>query len=112
MENNSLSRSELTVIASDISITGNVELSQELHLYGKITGEVKGGEGSILVLKEGSLVEGRIHVDTVIIDGFVRGEIHSSRKIWVTGRGKIMGSVRTPSLQVDPGAVFEAKVSM
>ena len=112
MENNGLKTSELTVIASDITIEGNVHVSKELHLYGKIVGELHGKEGSLLILKEGSVVEGKVFGDSVIIDGFVKGEIQSHQKVWITRRARILGSVQTPSLQVDPGAVFEAKVKM
>jgi cytoskeletal protein CcmA (bactofilin family) len=112
MENNSVIPKEITVIGSDITIEGRVEVLSELHLFGKIVGEIHGREGSTLILKEGSLVDGKITAETVIIDGFVKGEIFSTQKIWITSRGKIAGSVKTPSLQVDPGAIFEARVSM
>ncbi|NDF13897.1 hypothetical protein EB061_01050 [bacterium] len=112
MEDKNLKESGLTVIASDIHIDGTLQVARELHLFGKISGEVHGKEGSVVILKEGSLIEGRIRVATLIIDGFAKGEIEASQRIWVTSRGKVAGSVKTPSLQVDPGAVFEAKVVM
>lgn len=112
MENNLLNSSELTVIASDVTIVGNIEITHELHLYGKIVGELTGKEGSVLILKEGSVVEGKIKADSVIIDGFVKGEIHSTQKVWITKRARILGSVQTPSLKVDPGAIFEVKVNL
>jgi cytoskeletal protein CcmA (bactofilin family) len=112
MENNQLKTSELTVIASDVTIEGNIQITHELHLYGKIVGELSGKEGSLLILKEGSVVEGKITAESLIIDGFVKGEIKSTQKIWITKRARILGSVETPSLQVDPGAIFEAKVKM
>ena len=112
MENNPLHPKEITVIGSDITIEGRIEVISELHLFGKVVGEIHGHQGSTLILKEGSLVDGKITAETVIIDGFVKGEILSSQKIWITSRGKIAGSVKTPSLQVDPGAIFEARVSM
>jgi cytoskeletal protein CcmA (bactofilin family) len=112
MENNTLQESGLTIIAPDIHIEGNVQITRELHLFGKISGEVHGREGSVLILKEGSLVEGRIRAATLIVDGFAKGEIEATQRVWITSRGKVSGSVKTPSLQVDPGAVFEAKVLM
>jgi cytoskeletal protein CcmA (bactofilin family) len=112
MENDHLQESGLTIIAPDIHIDGKVQITRELHLFGKISGEVLGKEGSLLILKEGSLVEGRIRAATLIVDGFAKGEIEATQRVWVTSRGKVSGSVKTPSLQVDPGAVFEAKVLM
>ena len=112
MENKHLQPSELTVIGSDISIEGNLVVSNELHLYGKVTGEIRGNPGSLLISKAGSLIEGRIIADQVIIDGFVKGHIEASGRIWITPIGKLVGSVKAGSLQIDPGAVFEAKVEM
>jgi hypothetical protein len=112
MENKNLQRSELTVIASDVNLEGTIEIKSELHLYGKFVGEIRGAPGSIIILKEGSVVDGKIISETLIIDGFMKGEIHSTQKVWITERGRLLGSVKTPSLQVDPGATFEAKVKM
>jgi cytoskeletal protein CcmA (bactofilin family) len=112
MANNALSLSELTVIASDVSLTGNLEVTHELHLHGKIIGELRGKLGSLILIKEGSHVEGKIFSDTLVVDGFVKGEIEATQKVWITARGRVLGSIKTPSLQVDPGAIFEARVKM
>lgn len=112
MENDILKKSELTVIGSDITIEGNVTVSSELHVYGKILGEIRCNPGSVLILKEGSLIEGRIFADRVIVDGFVKGHIEASGKVWITSLGKLAGSIKTASLQIDPGAIFEANVDM
>ena len=113
MENNkTLTLSELTVIASDVSITGVLEVSREIHIYGKIVGEIRGKPDSTILIKESAQVDGKIFSDVVIIDGFVKGEIDATQKVWITARGRVLGSVKTPSLQVDPGAIFEARVIM
>ncbi len=112
MENRTLQPSELTVIGSDISIEGNLVVSNELHLYGKIIGEIQGSPGSLIISKAGSLIEGRIAGDQIIIDGFVKGHIEATGRVWITPIGKLVGSIKTNSLQIDPGAIFEAKVEM
>ena len=81
MENNQLETSELTIIASDVSITGTVHIAKEVHLYGKIVGELIGKAGSLILLKEGSIVDGKIICDTLIVDGFVKGGIEASQKV-------------------------------
>jgi cytoskeletal protein CcmA (bactofilin family) len=112
MENNRLRRSELTVIASDVTIEGSIDVKTELHLYGKIIGEIRGRPDSIVILKEGSVVEGRVVGDTLIVDGFIHGEIQCTKKVWITGQGRVLGQLKSPNLQVDPGALFEARVKM
>jgi cytoskeletal protein CcmA (bactofilin family) len=112
MENSRLNPTELTVIASSVTIEGNLEASNELHLYGKVIGEIRCKPGSTLVLKEGSLVEGKIFADQLIVDGFAKGQIEATGKVWITSLGKVTGNIKTGSLQVDPGAIFEARVGM
>ncbi|MBU6154193.1 MAG: polymer-forming cytoskeletal protein [Bdellovibrionales bacterium] len=112
MENKDLLQSELTVVGSEITFEGILTVSNEMHLYGKIIGEIRCNPGSLLVLKTGSLVEGKIIGDQIIVDGFVKGHIEASGRIWITSAGKLVGSLKTTSLQIDPGAVFEAKVEM
>lgn len=103
---------EITLIATEVKIVGTLEVKAELHLFGHILGELKGLPGSTIYIKEGALVEGKIFADTLIVEGFVKGEIHCSQKVWVAPQGKVVGSIQTPSLQVDPGAIFQVKVGM
>jgi cytoskeletal protein CcmA (bactofilin family) len=103
---------EITLIATEVKIVGTIEVKNELHLFGHLLGELKGLRGSTIYIKEGALVEGKIFADTLIVEGFVKGEIHCANKAWIAPQGKVIGSIQTPSLQVDPGAVFEVKVSM
>ena len=104
--------SEITLIASEVKILGVLEVTKERHLYGNLLGELKGKTGSTILVKEGALVEGKIVADTLIVEGFVKGEITCTQKVWITAQGRVVGNIKTPSLQIDPGAVFEAKVAM
>jgi cytoskeletal protein CcmA (bactofilin family) len=107
-----MQNSDLTIISSTAKIVGNIEVKEELHFYGQLLGELRGAPGSIIHLKEGSLVEGKITADQLVIEGFVKGEVHAQQKTWITGRGKLVGTLHSPTLAIDPGAIFEAKVTM
>ena len=107
-----MDKSEITLVAPTTKIVGNFEVKNELHFYGQLLGEMHGEKGSVIHLKEGSLVEGKVNADTLVIEGFVKGEVQAYQKVWITGRGKLVGSLHTPHLQGDPGAIFEAKVGM
>lgn len=111
MENN-LIRSEASILASGTQIIGEFHVKNEVHIYGKILGELHGEAGSQIILKEGSVVEGKIFADSIIIEGFVKGEIIAKKSVWVAPHGKVVGNVKTPSLQVEPGSLFQAHVQM
>ena len=113
MENKSgLTKSEISILATHTQIIGTFKVHNEVHVYGKILGELHGEPGSKIILKEGSLIEGKVFADSIIIEGFVKGEVVAHHSVWVAAHGKVVGSVKTPSLQVEPGAIFEAKVEM
>ena len=107
-----MDKSEITLVSPTTKIVGNFEVRNELHFYGQLLGELRGEKGSVIHLKEGSLVEGKIIADTLVIEGFVKGDVQAQLKVWITGRGKLVGALHTPNLQIDPGAIFEAKVGM
>ena len=109
MEKNNLPESSLTVISQKSKIVGTLEVQDEVHFFGHVMGEIKGAPQSEIHLKEDSLVEGKVWGDTIIIEGFVKGEVVAQKKIWVTALGKVFGTIKAPSIQIDPGAYFEAK---
>jgi cytoskeletal protein CcmA (bactofilin family) len=109
MEKNNLPESSLTVISQKTKIVGTLEVQDEVHFFGHVMGEIKGAPQSEIHLKEDSLVEGKVWGDTIIIEGFVKGEVVAQKKIWVTALGKVFGTIKAPSIQIDPGAYFEAK---
>ncbi len=111
MENN-LRKSEVSILASGTQMVGEFHVKSEAHIYGKILGELHGAAGSQIILKEGSVVEGKIFADSIIVQGFVKGDISAKRSVWVAAHGKVVGNVKTPNLQVEPGALFEAQVQM
>lgn len=108
-KNNRLPESSLTVISQKTKIVGTLEVQDEVHFFGHVMGEIKGAPQSEIHLKEDSLVEGKVIGDTIIIEGFVKGEVIAQRKIRITALGKVFGTVQAPTLQIDPGAYFEAK---
>lgn len=107
-----LVQTEVNLISSLTEITGTVIVHHELLVYGKIVGELIGKPGSRIIVKEGATVDGKVFADTLIVDGFVKGEVNAQAKLRVTSNGKIIGQVKAASLEIDPGAIVEAKVEM
>ena len=53
-----------------------------------------------------------INVHTIVISGVVRGNIQATGKIEVHRPGKLFGNVKTPSLYIEEGVVFEGNCAM
>ena len=108
----------------DLSPTGGGDLlvGQGAVLEGKLTfkGTVRIDarfSGSIvtddvLVVGEHAYIDADIACGTIVIDGQVNGSVKASASVEVHPRGRLLGKVETPSLQVEKGAVLEGDVRM
>ena len=101
---------ELTILSPHTEIKGDFTVQSETHLYGKILGNITGKSGSRVVLKDGCHIEGNITADTIIVEGFMKGEITAQTLLRVTKHGKVFGVARAQNLSIDPGAIFDCKV--
>lgn len=107
-----ISESAINIIAEGTHVEGKIVFDKISRVHGTLTGEVHAQAGSTLILAETSLVEGNISADTLVIDGFVRGNIEAKTKVIVSGSGRVVGNIKTPSLQIEFGAYFEGKSFM
>ena len=104
-----LRETEINLISEGSRLEGRIQLDSVTRVHGTLIGEVRAPEGSTLVLAETGVIEGTIQGDTVLVDGFVRGDIAASRKIRISGSGRVIGNLRAPSVEIEFGAHFEGK---
>ncbi len=102
----------VNLISASSRIQGSVELNEYSHINGEITGDVFCKEGGTLVVGEQGVVEGKITGDTIIVDGFVRGEINARTKLLISETGRVVGKINAPSFAVLFGGYFDGDCSM
>jgi cytoskeletal protein CcmA (bactofilin family) len=102
----------INMISEGTRLEGRFVFDQMCRVHGTLHGEVSARPGSTLILSETSLVEGTIHGDTVMVDGFVRGDIIARTRVVVSPSGRVVGNIRTPSLKLEFGAHFEGRCIM
>ncbi len=68
-------------------------------------------EGSVVVGEKGR-VEADIAADSVILNGMVNGHIVAKTKLEITTNGKLKGDIKTGSLIIAEGVIFEGKCQM
>ncbi|UCG38604.1 MAG: polymer-forming cytoskeletal protein [bacterium] len=81
-----------------------------VRIDGQMEGEIYTKD--TLIVGESAVVNAEINVHTVIISGVVRGNINASGKIEVHRPGKLFGNVKTPSIFIEEGVIFEGNCSM
>lgn len=100
-------RNQMSVIGADIVITGNIEASVDLHLEGKVVGDVR---CATLILGESSTVTGRVYATRVKISGVVEGAI-DTKDLAVEATARVSGEISYERLRVSNGGVMEGNVT-
>jgi cytoskeletal protein CcmA (bactofilin family) len=92
-----------SIIAADLHIVGNVSTEGELHIDGRIDGDV---EGRSVTVGESGYIDGHIETREITVLGIVRGSIRARRVHLVTG-SKVVADITHDALSIDEGAAFE-----
>lgn len=107
-----LHETTINMVAEGTRIEGQVIFTDISRVHGVLVGEVRAKEGSTLILSETSVVEGNIEADTLMIDGYVHGDVVAKTRIVVSRTGRVVGNIKTPSLTLEFGAYFEGRCAM
>jgi cytoskeletal protein CcmA (bactofilin family) len=99
------SGSTFSVIGTDVVIKGDVSASADLHVDGKIEGDIACAS---LVQGEGSVIEGAIRAQTARLAGTVKGTI-AAKELFVLKTARVEGDVEYDALTVEQGAAIEGR---
>lgn len=112
LEENSVSATETFPIGEYVSspppVPGEFRFEGTLRVDCYITGLVRSLNGTLIVTETGE-VETDLFVAGAIIDGLVRGDIKATELVELGSSAKVIGNIETPSLRIQPGAVFEGR---
>ncbi|NGX15960.1 polymer-forming cytoskeletal protein [Wenzhouxiangella sp. XN24] len=95
-----------TLIGSGTTVTGDLSFRGGLHLGGRIVGDVHGeaGAGSSLTIGAEGVIEGSVHVDELVLNGTVRGDVTARERVELGATAQVDGNVSYTVLQMDAGA--------
>lgn len=96
-------KSQMSMIGADILITGNIEASVDLHIEGRVNGDVR---CTTLILGEQSSVNGSIHAERVRVSGTVEGAI-DTRDLAIEAGAHVTGDVVYERLRIANGGTVE-----
>lgn len=94
-----------SVIGPDVTIKGDIEASADLHVDGKVVGDVTCAS---LVQGEKSLIEGAIMAERARLSGHVKGTINA-RELVVLKSARIEGDVTYETLTIEQGAAVNGR---
>ena len=97
-------------IGKGMKVEGKLKFDGTVKVDGNFKGDVF-SKGT-LVVGDGALVEAQVNVSTVVITGEVRGTIEASSRVEMKAPGKVFGDIKTPTLIIGEGVVFEGNCIM
>lgn len=97
--------STFSVIGGDVTITGNITASADLHIDGRVEGDIA---CNALVQGEGSEIHGSIKAENVRLSGTVNGSINA-RELIIETSARVMGDVSYDSISIAQGGSVEGK---
>ncbi|PKQ00489.1 MAG: cell shape determination protein CcmA [Alphaproteobacteria bacterium HGW-Alphaproteobacteria-13] len=96
-----------SILGSDVVVTGNVAASVDLHVDGKIEGDLKCAN---LVQGEASEIKGAVIAETAKLAGLVDGSIEAKTLI-VHASARITGDVIYENITIENGGQVDGKLS-
>jgi len=106
-----LDRSEIKAfLGPESQFEGRLVFNEIVRLDGTFRGEVTSGD--TLIVGDSADLQGEICVGTLILSGHFKGNIKAERRVELRAPAQVEGSIETPVLTVEDGAVFNGTVSM
>ncbi|CRL46055.1 Polymer-forming cytoskeletal [Sodalis glossinidius str. 'morsitans'] len=99
-----LEKQHATLIAKSAVFTGDIDIEGDIHIWGKITGNIRVKEGAIHVMHAGQ-VEGELLAPEIIIDGKVEGTCCATT-LDILEHGELHGVSRCAGMTIQRGGQF------
>lgn len=96
-----------SILGSDVVVTGNVSASVDLHVDGKIEGDLKCAN---LVQGEASEIKGAVIADTAKLAGLLDGSIEAKTLI-IHASARITGDVVYENITIENGGKVDGKLT-
>ena len=95
-----------SVIGVDVVISGNIHANADLHIDGRVEGDVN---CTTLVLGTDSKIAGSVRAENARIAGNVEGSV-SVRQLTIERTARISGDVEYESISIETGATVEGRL--
>ena len=94
-------------IEGDLCFTGGLRIDGEVH------GNVFGGDGgdSVLVISEQARIEGDVHCATLVVNGYIAGNVFATQLLELQPKARIVGDVHYKLLEMQGGAMVTGKLT-
>jgi cytoskeletal protein CcmA (bactofilin family) len=101
----------MTTIGATLLITGEITSQEDITIQGRVKGQIRMVEGSLLVAPEGG-----VHADVegarVTIEGTLAGNVAAVERIELTPTAEVSGTLITCAIVMHDGATFNGSIDV
>ncbi len=99
-----------SIIASDMTVLGDLETEGVVRIEGRVKGKVK--VGAQILVTQGAVIEGDLHTQEAVIAGQVNGAIHATDRVELQATAVVTGDIVTARIAIVEGATVSGEVKM
>jgi cytoskeletal protein CcmA (bactofilin family) len=100
---------DINLFAENSVFKGELEFGKLTRLNGEVYGTILARPGAPLILGENAYVKANIEAETLVVDGFLEGDIKASGLCRLNPTATVLGNIHAGQLQIQPGATFNGK---
>jgi cytoskeletal protein CcmA (bactofilin family) len=100
----------LSIVAKDLTITGDVQAEGVVRIEGRVVGNVHAGDQ--VLISEGGIVEGDVVTREAVIAGRVHGSIQGDERVELQATAVVHGDIATRRLLIQEGGQVNGGVKM
>ena len=101
------SSSSTTLISRDVEIVGDINFTGNLDIEGVVKGNIvarSGGKDAVVRIVDKGRVEGEIRAPSVIVNGEIIGDVHSTKHLELASKARVQGNVHYTLVEMAIGA--------
>jgi len=101
----------MTTIGASLFISGEVTSQEDITIHGRVKGQIRMEEGSLLVAPKGS-VDADIEGARVTIHGTLAGNVAAAERIELTPTADVSGMLTSCAIVMHDGATFNGSIDI
>ncbi len=106
-----MSKDEINAfLGAGTSYEGKLQFQGAVRIDGKFLGQID-SDGTLIVGQDAK-IDGDVTVGSLILSGFLHGQVTAADKVVLHKTAHLQGKLRTPSLIMEEGAVMDGDIQM
>jgi len=99
-----------TILGKEARFSGKLSFEGAVRIDGIFEGEILTKD--LLLVGPSAEIRAELRVGTVIIHGYVEGDVHAQTAVEIKAPGRLRGNVVTPALMIEKGVKFDGTCRM